>query len=261
MDESPPRPGAGVNDAGHTADRFRHERGTLASPIRTFHPRRSPLGPARTDALDRLWPRYGFSVHDAALGSAPLLADGTLDVAGLFGRTAPLVLEIGSGMGEAVATMAAADPRRDYLAVEAHLPGIAHLLTLLDGDGLTNLRIGHGDGLDLVRTITPGSIEAIHVFFPDPWPKAKHHKRRIVAAPHVALLASRLVPGGVLHLATDWAPYAAVMLEVVDGEPTLQNPYGGPAPRPAHRPVTKFERRGIALGHTIVDIVAVRRES
>lgn len=261
MDEPPPRPGARVTDARHTADRFQHVRGTLTSPIRTFHPRRSPLGPARTDALDRLWPEYGFSVHDAALGAAPQRPDGSLDLETLFGRTAPVVLEIGSGMGEAVAAMAAADPRRDYLAVEAHLPGIAHLLTILDGHGLANVRIAHGDGLDLIRTITPGSLDAIHVFFPDPWPKVRHHKRRIIAAPHVALLASRLVQGGVLHLATDWAPYAEVMLGVVDGEPTLQNPHGGAAPRPAHRPVTKFERRGIDLGHRIVDIVAVRRES
>ncbi len=249
-----------MSDLPHTADRFQHERGTLTSPIRTFHPRRSPLGPARTDALERLWPRYGFSVHDTALGAPPLRADGTLDMESLFGRSAPVVLEIGSGMGEAVAAMAAADPERDYLAVEAHLPGIAHLLTLLDGVGLPNVRIGHGDGLDLVQTISPASVDAIHLFFPDPWPKAKHHKRRIVSAPHVTLLASRLIPGGVLHLATDWAPYAEVMLGVVDHEPSLENPSGGPAPRPAHRPVTKFERRGVDLGHRIVDIVAVRRE-
>ena len=248
-----------MNAAPHTADRFQHARGTLTSPIRTFHPRRSPLGPARTDALDRLWPQYGFSVHDPALGSAPLRADGTLDPENLFGRTAPVVLEIGSGMGEAVAAMAAADPSRDYLAVEAHLPGIAHLLTILDSAGLANVRIAHGDGLDLIQTITPGSLDAIHVFFPDPWPKVKHHKRRIVSGPHVALLASRLVPGGVLHLATDWAPYAEVMLSVVDHERTLENPHRGPAPRPAHRPVTKFERRGIDLGHEIVDVLAVRR--
>ena len=260
MDAPPPGLVARVNDLPHTADRFRHERGTLTSPIRTFHPRRSPLGPARTDALDRLWPRYGFSVHDPALGAAPLRADGSLDMESLFGRTAPVVLEIGSGMGEAVAAMAADDPGRDYLAVEAHLPGIAHLLTILDGHRLGNVRIGHGDGLDLARMITPASIDAIHVFFPDPWPKVKHHKRRIVAAPHVALLASRLVPGGVLHLATDWAPYAEVMLEVVDRDAGLENPYRGPAPRPTQRPVTKFERRGIDLGHRIVDIIAVRRE-
>ncbi|WP_372594246.1 tRNA (guanosine(46)-N7)-methyltransferase TrmB [Actinotalea sp.] len=246
--------------APHSADRFQHERGTPTSPIRTFHPRRSPLGLARTEALDRLWPRYGFSVHDPALGSAPLREDGTLDTERLFGRTAPLVLEIGSGMGEAVAAMAAADPRRDYLAVEAHLPGIAHLLTLLDGGEHPNIRIAHGDGLDLARTMRPSSLDAVHVFFPDPWPKVRHHKRRIVSAPHVALLASLLRPGGVLHVATDWAPYAEVMLGVIADEPSLHNPHAGPAPRPAHRPVTKFERRGIELGHEIVDILAVRAE-
>ncbi len=248
-----------MSDAPHTADRFQHVRGTTTSPIRTFHPRRSPLGPARTDALDRLWPQYGFSVHDAALGAPPLRPDGTLDMATLFGRTAPVVLEIGSGMGEAVTAMAATDPRRDYLAVEAHLPGIAHLLTILDREALPNVRIAHGDGLDLVATITPGSLDAIHVFFPDPWPKVKHHKRRLISPPHVALLASRLTPGGVLHLATDWEPYAEVMIDVVDREPSLENRHGGEAPRPAHRPMTKFERRGIDRGHRIVDILAVRR--
>ena len=121
-----------MTQAPHSADRFQHEKGTPASPIRTFHPRRSPLGPARTEALDRLWPQYGFSVHDPALGSPPMRADGTLDTDVLFGRSAPLVLEIGSGMGEAVAAMSTADPARDYLALEAHLPGIAHLLPLLD---------------------------------------------------------------------------------------------------------------------------------
>ncbi len=247
-----------MSDAPHTADHFRHVRGTRTSPIRTFHPRRSPLGPARTEALDRLWPRYGFSVHDTALGTAPVRADGTLDLAALFGRTAPVVLEIGSGMGEAVAAMAAADPGRDYLAVEAHLPGIAHLLTLLDADGPSNVRIAHGDGLDLVHTLPPAALDAVHVFFPDPWPKVRHHKRRIVSAERVALLTSRLVPGGLLHLATDWAPYAQVMLAVVAAEPGLDNPHRGPAPRPAGRPVTKFERRGIDLGHPIVDILAVR---
>jgi len=258
VDEQPSRPGTRVNDAPHTPDRFQHVRGASTSPIRTFHPRRSPLGLARTEALDRLWPEYGFSVHDDELGTAPLRADGTLDAETLFGRAAPLVLEIGSGMGEGVAAMAVADPDRDYLAVEAHLPGIAHLLTLLDGTRPRNVRIAHGDGLDLIRTITPGSLDAVHVFFPDPWPKVRHHKRRIVSGAHVALLASRLAPGGVLHLATDWIPYAEVMLAVVDAEPTLDNRHGGPAPRPGHRPVTKFEQRGIDRGHPIVDIVAHR---
>lgn len=228
--------------------------------IRTFHPRRSPLGPARREALATLWPRWGFSVHDAE-DAPPLTVDGVLDLRALFGRTAPVVLEIGSGMGEAVAAMAAADPGRDYLAVEAHLPGIAHLLGLVQRGGLANVRVAHGDALNLVRRrIAPETLAAVHIFFPDPWPKARHHKRRIVAPDHVALLRSRLVPGGVLHCATDWAPYGQVMLETLTADPELVNTYPGFAPRPAHRPVTKFEQRGIDLGHEIVDLVFRRAE-
>lgn len=238
--------------------RFEHPRDVAHGPVRTFHPRRSALGPARTDALERLWPVYGFSVHDDASGTGPARADGTLDTVALFGRAAPVVLEIGSGMGEAVAAMAAADPDRDYLAVEAHLPGLAHLLTLVERRGLTTVRLAHGDALDLVRRIAPSSLDAVHVFFPDPWPKPKHHKRRIIAPAHVALLRSRLVPGGTLHCATDWAPYAHEMLAVLAADPELVNPHAGFAPRPAHRPVTKFERRGLALGHEVYDVVTQR---
>ena len=239
--------------------RFEHPRDVAHGPVRTFHPRRSALGPARTDALERLWPRYGFSVHDDVAGTGPVRTDGALDTEALFGRTAPVVLEIGSGMGEAVAAMAAADPWRDYLAVEAHLPGLAHLLTLVERRGLTTVRLAHGDALDLVRRMAPSSLAAVHVFFPDPWPKPKHHKRRIIAPAHVALLRSRLVPGGTLHCATDWAPYATEMLAVLEADPELVNAHGGFAPRPAHRPMTKFERRGLALGHEVADIVVTRR--
>lgn len=230
---------------------------TPHGPLRTFHPRRSPLGPARRDALDRLWPVLGFSVADAA--SVPRTAEGALDRDALFGREAPLVVEIGSGMGEAVLAMAADDPARDYLAVEAHLPGIANLLRMLDGSPVRNVRVAHGDALELLRRDVPeASLDAVHVFFPDPWPKAKHRKRRIISPAHVVLLRSRLVPGGVLHCATDWAPYAAVMLETLTADPELENLHDGYAPRPAHRPLTQFERRGLALGHEVADVV-VRR--
>lgn len=240
-------------------DAFRHARKAEGEPVRTFHPRRATLGGRRTDALDRLWPRYGFSVHDPALGLAPTGPDGTLDAVALFGRSAPLVLEIGSGMGDATVAMAAADPARDYLAVEVHLPGIANLLALVDEQGLTNVRVAHGDALDLARRVlAPGSLDAVHLYFPDPWPKARHHKRRIVAPPHVALLRSRLALGGTLHCATDWEPYAEQMLAVVDADPGLTNPHHGYAPRPEHRPVTRFERRGLAAGRAVRDVVATR---
>ena len=237
------------------SDAFRHVASRPHEPLRTFHPRRAPLSQEREDALRTLWPRFGFSVHDDR-SPAPSTADGSLDTVALFGRSAPLVLEIGSGMGETTAAMAAADPARDYLAVEAHLPGVAHLLGLIDRGGLTNVRIAHGDALDLVRTALPEeSLDAVHVFFPDPWPKARHHKRRLVQPSHVALLRSRLHVGGTLHCATDWVDYADAMLEALTADPYLENTATDFAPRPVHRPVTKFERRGLDLGHEVRDLV------
>ncbi|MFC4144962.1 tRNA (guanosine(46)-N7)-methyltransferase TrmB [Micromonospora mangrovi] len=198
------------------------------------------------DALTRLWPAYGLDIDDL---------DGAFDPTALFGRRAPLVLEIGSGMGDATATMAAADPDRDYLAVEVHTPGIAHLLELTERAGLGNVRVARGDALDLVRAMPEASLDAVHVFFPDPWPKARHHKRRIIQPEHVALLRSRLVPGGTLHCATDWAEYAEAMRETLTGDPELVDEHDGFAPRPAHRPVTKFERRALTAGRPIFDLV------
>jgi tRNA (guanine-N7-)-methyltransferase len=220
------------------------------SHIRTFHNRGGRMGDRHHDALTRLWPLYGLSVSSE-----------TLDAEALFGRSAPLVLEIGSGMGDATAAMAAADPDRDYLAVEVHVPGIASLLSHIETRGLRNLRIARGDALDLVaRMLPPDRLAAVHVFFPDPWPKLKHHKRRIVAPPHVALLRSRLLPGsGVLHCATDWAPYAASMLSTLSADPELVNTADGYAPRPAYRAITHFERRAARQGRDVFDLVFRRR--
>jgi tRNA (guanine-N7-)-methyltransferase len=238
------------------SDAFRHAASRPHEPLRTFHPRRAPLGPEREEALRQMWPRLGFSVHDEQ-HPYPRLPGGTLDARALFGRDAPLVLEIGSGMGETTVAMAGADPGRDYLAVEAHLPGVANLLGLLAQQGVDNVRVAHGDALDLVRRALPeGSLDAVHVFFPDPWPKARHRKRRLVQPEHVALLRSRLRVGGILHCATDWAPYAEQMAEVIAADPALES--GGLMDRPAHRPVTKFERRGLGLGHEVRDVVAER---
>lgn len=237
-------------------DRFAHVAGRAGAPVRTFHPRRAALGRQRSHALESLWPRFGISVHDSELGTGPRRDDGTLDTAALFGRESPVVLDIGPGMGEATADMAAADPDRDYLAVEAHLPGVASLLGLIARDALTNVRVAHGDALGLVAELAPESLAAIHLFFPDPWPKARHHKRRIIAPERVALLRSRLVLGGVLHCATDWRPYADVMAAVLSADPAL-GVRVAPS-RPTHRPVTRFERRGLALGHEITDLLAVR---
>lgn len=219
--------------------------------IRTFHPRRGRMTPRQTAALERLWPRYGLTVPDVP---------GTpVDPAGLFPRRAPLVLEIGSGMGDTTAAMAAADPDRDYLAVEVHTPGIANLLDLVERHGLDNVRVARGDALELVAGLPEAALDAVHVFFPDPWPKARHHKRRIIQPTHVALLRSRLAPGGTLHCATDWAEYAEAMRQTLDADPGLVNVHDGFAPRPAHRPVTKFERRALTAGRPIADLIYRRR--
>ncbi|MDM7830323.1 tRNA (guanosine(46)-N7)-methyltransferase TrmB [Cellulomonas edaphi] len=238
------------------SDAFRHVASRPHEPLRTFHPRRAPLSRDREESLANLWPRLGFSVHDAE-HPFPTTSDGMLDTVALFGRAAPVVLEIGSGMGETTAAMAAADPDRDYLALEAHLPGIASLLGLVDAAGLTNVRVGHGDALDLVRrALAPGSLDAVHVFFPDPWPKSRHHKRRLVQPAHVELLRSRLRLGGTLHCATDWPQYAEQMRDVLAADPDLDS--SGLVDRPAHRPVTKFEQRGLDLGHPVHDVIARR---
>lgn len=216
--------------------------------IRTFHPRRGRIGPRNAEALDRLWPRFGVPVPDRPAG--------VRDLGGLFGRRAPVVLEIGFGMGEATAAIAAADPGRDFLVVEVHTPGVANLLGLIERRGLTNVRVAHGDAVDLVTHLVPaGSLDAVHVYFPDPWPKARHHKRRLIQPEHVALLRSRLAPGGTLRCATDWADYAGVMLATLDGDPGLTNAYGGFAPDPGPRPPTRFERRGLDAGREIYDLV------
>jgi tRNA (guanine-N7-)-methyltransferase len=217
--------------------------------IRSFLPRRGRVTPRQQRALD---------AHLAAY--AVPIGPGRLDPAAVFGRTAPLVLEVGFGMGEATVEMAAADPSRDLLAVDVHTPGVGSVLHEIAERGLTNLRVVLGDAVELLRDmVAPGSLDEIRVFFPDPWPKARHHKRRLVDADFARLAASRLRPGGRLHVATDWAPYAEQVLAVTDAEPALANPHGGFAPRPAHRPVTRFERQGLAKGHQVFDVVVVRR--
>ena len=211
-------------------------------PIRTFHPRRGRMSARHFDAHEALWPRFGVTVADN--DRSPL------DLPGLFGRHAPVVLEIGFGMGDATAEMAAADAGRDFLAVEVHTPGIGNLLALVGERGLTNVRVAHGDALQLVHRIAPGALDAVHVFFPDPWPKARHHKRRLIQPANVALLRDRLRPGGVLHCATDWPDYALAMAETLDADPALTR-----LPDTPHaRPRTKFEVRGAAAGRPISDL-------
>ena len=207
------------------------------------------MGTTQADALARLWATHGLDIDVTTV----------LDPQMIFGRRVPLVLEIGSGMGDATITMAAADPDRDYLAVDVHTPGLGSLLARAEALELGNVRAARGDAVELLRHgISPGALDAIHVFFPDPWPKARHHKRRIVSPSTVALMRDRLVVGGLLHTATDWPDYAEQMLEVLGADSGLRNLHDGYAPRPAHRPVTKYERRGTEAGRIIRDCVFTR---
>lgn len=203
-------------------------------------------------AWERHWSRYGMTLDE-------LDAGGGLDAAAWFGREAPLLLEIGTGMGETTAELAAAAPEVNYLAVEVYRPGLAQLLMRAEALALTNLRLIRGDAVLLLRSqLEPASLAGIRVFFPDPWPKARHHKRRLVEPGFVELAASRLAVGGLLHLATDWEHYAAQMLAACTGEPSLRNESGSPdglSARPPWRPVTKFEQRAVEDGRTVRDLL------
>ncbi|WP_246154564.1 tRNA (guanosine(46)-N7)-methyltransferase TrmB [Saccharopolyspora hirsuta] len=212
-----------------------------------------------TVGQQRAWDR-----HWADLGSeVTALPEGPLDLASWFGRTAPVVLEIGSGMGETTAQLVAAQPEVNYLAVEVYKPGLAQLMLRAEKLEVSNLRLLRGDAIVLLRDhLEPGSLDEVRIYFPDPWPKKRHHKRRLVQPESVALIASRLKPGGVLHLATDWENYAEQMMEVCSGESQLRNRYadepGGWAPRPEWRPVTKFENRAHEEGREIRDLIFER---
>ena len=183
-----------------------------------------------------------------------------IDLNSVFGRQAPKILEIGFGMGETTALIAAAHPENDYLAIEVHTPGVGGLLKLIGEDGLRNIRIVQHDATEVLQhMLPPGSLNGVHIFFPDPWPKKRHQKRRLVQPPLIALLASRMASGAYLHLATDWEEYAHQMLEVLEAEPQLTNTAEGFAVRPDSRPQTKFEARGLRLGHKVWDLVFRKR--
>jgi tRNA (guanine-N7-)-methyltransferase len=213
--------------------------------IRSYVLRGGRIGSGQQRALQELAPRFVLPYRDAPL-----------ELPAVFGRRAPLVLEIGFGMGASTAAIAAATPEVDFLGVEVHAPGVGALLQRLDALGLRNVRIVQHDAVEVLqRMIAPASLAGAMVFFPDPWPKKRHHKRRLIQSAFVALLAERLAPGATLHLATDWQPYAEAMLQVLRAEPRLRNAAAGIAPRPAYRPLTKFEQRGRALGHDTWDLV------
>jgi len=211
----------------------------LKRGIRSYVLRQGRTTSAQQRALDELFATYGIPYREALLQP----------------RAGPLVLEIGSGMGETTAAIAAAQPGTDFIAVEVHGPGVGSLLKRIDEQKLKNLRVIRHDAVEVLEhMIADGSLAAIHLFFPDPWPKKRHHKRRIVQPEFVALVASRLKPGGRFRLATDWEPYAAWMLEVIGASPEFRNaaPGGGCVDRP-ERGATRFERRGHRLGHAVFD--------
>ncbi len=216
------------------------------APLQTFKLRRGRVSATQADALARLWPRWGIDVDGRPL-----------DLAALFGPDVPVVLDVGSGMGEATAAAAAADPGRGLLAVDVHTPGHGNLLRLAESRGLANVRVADGDARVLLTgMLGPGSLDEVRIWFPDPWPKARHAKRRLVSPAFLRLVASRLRPGGLLHVATDWAPYAGQVAAALEACPDLEV---AATARPTARPVTRFERQGRAAGRPAHDLLARRR--
>lgn len=206
------------------------------------------MSPGQQRAHEELMPRFGAAYAPA-----------TLDFAALFGRSAPTFLEIGFGMGETTAAIALAQPQNNFLCVEVHTPGVGSLLKQIEGQHLGNIRVIQHDAVEVLHhMIAPAALDGVHIFFPDPWPKKRHHKRRLVQPDFVALLAGKLKPGAYVHCATDWQEYAEQMLAVLEAEPALKNSASGFAPRPSYRPLTKFERRGLNLGHGVWDIIFVK---
>ncbi|WP_147694853.1 tRNA (guanosine(46)-N7)-methyltransferase TrmB [Vogesella mureinivorans] len=217
--------------------------------IRSFVLRQGHLSASQQRAIDEGMPRWGIEYRPEQL-----------DLAQAFGRDAPKILEIGFGMGGATAEIAANMPQHDYLGVEVHSPGVGNLFKLIEEKQLTNLRLLRHDAVEVLdNMLADGSLDGVHIFFPDPWHKKRHNKRRLIQAPLVEKLVKKLKPGGYLHAATDWEDYAIQILEVFNGNTDLQNTAEAYAPRPDYRPLTKFEARGIRLGHGVWDIIFTRK--
>ena len=213
--------------------------------IRSFVLRQGRMSPGQTRAIETLYPRFGIEY-------APRL----LDFDAAFGRRAPRILEIGCGMGETTAAIAAANPAQDYLGIEVHGPGVGNLLKLIDAGNLANLRIIQHDAVEVLAHMIPDeSLDGVHIFFPDPWHKKRHNKRRLIQAPFIHALCAKLKVGAYIHVATDWQDYAESALEVLRGESKLENTVADYAPRPDYRPLTKFEKRGLKLGHGVWDLI------
>src|SRR5690554_4564566 len=218
--------------------------------IRSFVHRRGHITQGQRQALETLAPQWVI----------PLKAT-SLNYEKAFDRSAPVILEIGFGMGETTATIASNQPDHNFLGVEVFNAGVGKLLTRIEEQSLQNIRIIQHDAVEVLQTmISPGSLAGVHIFFPDPWPKKRHHKRRLIQPPFIELLASRIAPGGYLHCATDWEHYAHQMLEVLSASPLINNTCEGFCPRPEHRPLTKFEARGLRLGQEVFDLVFKRNE-
>ena len=235
MDKHPP-----VDKPGSTEKPYRRS-------VRSYVLRAGRVTEGQRRALEDLWPVYGVET-----------GGGALDFNALFGNARPVIMEIGFGNGEATWRMARAHPEENFLGVEVHQPGVGRLLMNVKDQGLTNVRVACEDAVELLRERVPGgSLDGIRIYFPDPWPKKRHHKRRIVQPPFIALLAAKMKTGGILHLATDWAPYAEFMLEVMQGSVAFENlsATGGYCPKPEWRPPTKYEQRGERLGHEVADLV------
>lgn len=213
--------------------------------IRSYVLRQGRMSPAQTRSIEDGMPRWGIPYAARAI-----------DCAALFGRHAPVVLEIGFGMGFTTAEIAAARPDTDFIGIEVHGPGVGSMFKLIAEQGLHNVRVIQHDAVEVLRDMIPAAtLAGIHVYFPDPWPKKRHLKRRLIQPPLVAQLALKLAPGGYLHCATDIEDYGQQMLDVLSAEPLLENTADGFAPRPDYRPLTKFEARGLRLGHGVWDVI------
>ncbi len=236
-----------INDSGAPDSTERPRKG-----IKSFVRRVGRVTQAQSDALELFYDKHNLAPEPAE----------QLDKEKIFGREAPVVFEIGFGNGTSLAKMAAAAPDTDYIGIEVHRPGIGHLLNLIEQGNLTNVKIMEGDAVEVLQNNMPdGFLHGVQLFFPDPWPKKRHFKRRIVQPAWVDRIYSKLEKGGFLHMATDWENYAEHMLEVLESDDRFENPNGAGnyAPRPEHRPETKFERRGIDLGHGVWDLIYIKR--
>lgn len=217
--------------------------------VRSFVLREGRLTAGQERALERWLPEFGLPEDDALL-----------DIGALFGRSAPTVLEIGFGNGATLLELAERHPEWNFIGIEVHRPGVGHLLKLAGEHDVKNIRVSSRDAIEVLeRQIPDASLHCVMLYFPDPWPKKRHHKRRIVQPPFASLVARKLAPGGEFHLATDWENYAEHMKDVLDAVPEFVNTADGYSPRPAERPLTKFEQRGQRLGHGVWDLIYRRR--